>query len=98
MESVELVGIQVDGFIEDVPDNMIDEDLYFEMAKALLEGHYKYELKSLRLRDKFTRGAVYLNIWSKERKLLDNYRCEEQARMKELLRRGFLQAVPYDKS
>jgi hypothetical protein len=92
-----LTAFRVAGFMEDALDEDIDESLYFNMAKAILEGDYSYDMKTAKWMDKIWGGAVYLNIGLKDESLVKDFRCVNQKGMKKMYAQGQLKTAAYVK-
>jgi|GEM_PF-3256277 len=78
-----------------VRDEEIDENLYFNMTEAMLEGKYRYMLKNNSIRDKLSHGAVYFTIGNEHEPLVRDFRCTDQRTLKQMYREGKLKTTAY---
>lgn len=95
LEDVEVTGLQMEGFFDDIRDQDINEDWYFQLIESVLMGNYHYELETRSLKDRIVSGAVYITIFS-NRKIILHHRCDSQRSLKKKVLSGELEPEPYD--
>jgi hypothetical protein len=88
LEKSIITGFRMNGYYADDLDSEIDESIYFELTKAVIEGDYRYKLLKKTLLDKIVGGNIYLDIGRKEQPLVKDFRCINQGALKNLYKNG----------
>lgn len=95
LEDVEVTGFQMEGFYDDVSDQDINEDWYFQLIESVLRGDCRYSLETNSLGDRMVGGAVYLTI-SNNKRIILHHRCDSQTLLKKELLSGNLEPASYN--